>query len=156
MGLLSQRRTPIRGGILIAVLILLAILGAGFLALERHKQRMEREARSYATEIIERVLFAHDPTYLRNNVSSAAEREFFASRQDTFLARLVAAGEPARPITLEGEVKFESRFFNPSAEFRARLLFAGGPGVLGLNVSHPGSRWQIDFIGITWNFSGVR
>lgn len=149
-------RVAIHGGSLVAVLVLLAILGAGFLGLEHHKRAREQEALAYATETVERLLFAHDQTYLAKNVSPAAEREFFASRQEAFVAKLVEAGQPARPIKLEGGVKFESYFFNPSGGFRARLLFAGGPGLLTLNISHPGDKWQIDGIAITWNFSGVR
>jgi hypothetical protein len=69
---------------------------------------------------------------------------------------MIEAREPARPITFEGDVKFKSYFFNPSAEFRAHLLFAGGPGTLSLNISHPGDKWQIDLISLSWNFSGVQ
>lgn len=149
-------RVRIYGGALVAVLVLVAILGLGLLGLERRKKAMEEEALAYAMETVEQVLFAHNQTYLSKNVSRTAEREFFASRQEAFVARLVEAGQPARPIKLEGGVKFESYFFNPSGGFRAPLLFAGGPGTLTLNISHPGDKWQIDGIAITWNFSGVR
>jgi len=139
-----------------AVLVLLAVVGAALFGLNRHKQAMEQEARAYATETAERLLFAHDATYLAKNLSGAAALDFPPSRQDALISRMIEAREPARPITFEGDVKFESYFFSPSAELRAHLLFAAGPGTLNLNISHPGDRWQIDLISITWNFSGVR
>jgi len=152
----KSRPASKRGGSLVAVLILLAVVGGGLYALNLHKQAMEREAHAYATETAERLLFAHDATYLAKNLSGAATFDFPPSRQDSLIAKLVEAREPARPITFEGEVKFESYFFNPRAELRAHLLFAAGPGTLTLNISHPGERWQIDLIAMTWSFAGVR
>jgi hypothetical protein len=139
----------------VAVFILLAVMGAGLFGLNRHKEALEREAQVYANQTAERLLFAHDPTYLARNFSAAAALDFPLSRQDILVARLIEAREPARPITFEGDVKFESYFFSPSADLRAHLLFAGGPGNLTLKISHPGDRWQIDAIAISWNFSGV-
>jgi len=150
-----QRRESIRGGSLVAVIIMLAVIGAGAYGLNLHKQELEREAHAYATATAERLLFAHDPNYLARNFSALAALDFPPSRQDILMARLIEAREPARPITFEGEVKFESYFFSPSADFRAHLLFAGGPGNLALKISHPGDRWQIDSISVNWNFSGV-
>jgi hypothetical protein len=152
----KPQRASMRGGSLLAVFILLAVVGAGLFGLNRHKEALEREAQVYADETAERLLFAHDPTYLAKNLSGAAALDFPPSRQDILIARLIEAREPARPITFEGDVKFDSYFFNPSAKLRARLLFAGGPGVLTLNISHPGDRWQIDTIAVSWNFSGVQ
>ena len=144
------------GGSIVAVLILLAVLGAGFFGLNRHKQALKQQAHAYATETAERLLFAHDTTYLPKNLSGDATLDFPPSRQDALIARMVEAGQPARPITFEGDVRFASYFFNPSAEFRSHLLFAAGPGTFTLNISHPGERWQIDAISLSWDFSGVR
>ncbi len=149
-------RASIRGNSLVTILILLAVVGGGFFLLNGHKQAMEREAHAYAAETVERLLFAHDQTYLGKNLSSAAALDFPPARQEIWVKKLIEAGAPARPVNCEGNVNFESHFFNPSAALHAHLLFAGGPGDLALNISHPGGRWQIDAISIDWNFSGVR
>ena len=152
----KSRPASERGGSLVAVLILLAVVGGGLYVLNLHKQAMEREAHAYATETAERLLFAHDTSYLGKNLSGAATLDLPPSRQDALIAKMVEAGQPARPITFEGDVRFVSYFFNPSAEFSSHLLFAAGPGTFTLNISHPGERWQIDAISLSWDFSGVR
>ena len=146
----TSRLRSNHGGSLVALFVMLAVVGAGVFGLFHHRKTMEREARAYANEAAERLLFAHDQKYLADNLSGAAQYEFPPSRQEYLITKLVEKGEPARPVNFEGDVNFESYFTSPSATLRARLLFFSGPATFYLNISHPGEKWRIDYVALTW------
>jgi hypothetical protein len=139
------RRNTSGQGLVIAIIVL-ALIGGGVWWLFSNKQRMDREARAFGKEAVERLAVHHDQAFLGNNLSPQARLENPPSQQQYIISKFQQLGVPAQPIAIDEVVTFESHFFEPKGYFTAHLNYPAGPATLQIAVSHPVGKWQLDNI----------
>src|SRR5881296_3546645 len=71
---------------------------------------------------------------------------FAVSAQQEFMNDIVQMGSPVGAIDLQGQIEFQSQFFEPHGSFHARINYPAKYADFDLAISHPVGRWQIDTI----------
>ena len=132
------------------VLIVLAVLAGGCWLLFSSRTAREEGARRFAREAATRLFFQQDARFLNQTLTPRAQLVYPPSWRERFFAFVRELG-PAKPeFELEGDVTFTSEFFDPRGVFSAHFEVASGPAVLFLTFSHPGVRWEIDDLKLSW------
>jgi hypothetical protein len=139
-------RSNSSGQVLGILIILVALLGAGGWWLLSNKQAMAKGGREFGRETIQRLVVQHDLKFFGEHLSPEARRQFPPSVQQQFISQLQEFGTPVGPIDVQGDIQFQSHFFEPRGNFHARLNYPARPAEINLTVSHPVGRWQIDDI----------
>lgn len=139
-------RSNSSGQIVVVLIILLAVIGAGAWWLFSNKQAMTTEGRKFGREAIQRIAVQHDLSFFASRLGPAGRRQFPPSAQQEFISEIAKLGAPVGPIDVQGDVQFQSHFFEPRGNFHARLNYPAGPAEINVSVSHPVGRWQIDDI----------
>jgi hypothetical protein len=139
-------RSNSSGQVLGILIILVALLGAGGWWLLSNKQAMAKGGREFGRETIQRLVVQHDLKFFGEHLSPEARRQFPPSVQQQFISQLQEFGTPVGPIDVQGDIQFQSHFFEPRGNFHARLNYPARPAEINVSVSHPVSRWQIDDI----------
>ena len=137
-------RSNSSGQVLGILIILLALLGAGAWWLFSNKQAMTKEGREFGRETIQRLVVQHDLNFLSSHLSPEARRQFPPSMQQEIISKLQEFGAPVGPIDVQGDILFQSHFFEPRGSFNARLNYPARPANIDISISHPVGRWQID------------
>jgi hypothetical protein len=143
-------RSNVSGQGLVIVLILLVLIGGGILWLASNKKTMDREARAFGKEVVQRLAVNHDAAFFGEHLGPQAKLEFPPSQQQYVMSKILEMGVPAQPIQIEETVTFESHFFQPRGFFVGHLNYPGQAAVMEFGVSHPVSRWQIDSFNLKW------
>ena len=65
------------------------------------------------------------------------------------MTQLAKLGAPAGCAKVQGEIQFQSHFFEPNGNFHARINYPTRGADINVAVSHPVGRWQIDEINFT-------
>jgi hypothetical protein len=107
---------------------------------------MAKEGRAFGRETIQRIAVQHDLNFFSSHLSPEARRQFPPSVQQEFISRFQSLGTPVGPIDVQGDIQFQSHFFEPRGNFYARLNYPARPAEINVSVSHPVGRWQIDDI----------
>lgn len=128
---------------LVVLIILLAIIGGGVWYLYNSRDTMDREARAFGREMIERLTVRHDRSFF-NNGSPQFRLDFPPLQQKDQIEQFTQLGVPAQPIKIDEIVTFQNRFFSPRGHFTAHLFYPTSAATLELDVSHPVGKWQID------------
>ncbi len=149
MKLNTQRQT--RGNAIVMLLILVAIFGGGYWWLVNSAKTSAAEAKAFARETVQRMAFQHDAKFVNSHFASEAQTQYPPSFRERVVYNLREMGVPASDFTLEGDVAFTSRFFQPRGQFRAHLKYPTRTADLDVAVSQPHGWWQIDFLQLTWN-----
>ena len=131
---------------LVVVIILLAIIASGAWWLFNNKKTMDREARAFGREMIQRLTVNHDAAFFANHLGPQAKLDNPPSQQQYVMSELQRLGVPLQPIQIDETVTWESHFFEPRGSFIAHLRYATQTATLQIAVSHPVSRWQLDYI----------
>ncbi len=129
---------------LVIVIIVLAIIGIGVWWLYDHKNTMDREARAFGRDMIQRLVVNHDVDYLAANMSPQMKLQYPPSQIAYAKNMFNQAGVPQQPLNIEENVTFESTFFEPHGTFQAKLFYPSGAATIQLAISHPVSKWQVD------------
>jgi hypothetical protein len=137
-------RSQSSGQILVILIIVLALVGAGFWWLSSNKQAMAKEGRAFGREAIQRLVVQHDLNFFASRLSPAARINFAPSAQQEFIGEMVKMGTPVGPIDVQGNIEFESQFFEPRGNFHARVNYPATWADVNVAISHPVGRWQID------------
>ncbi len=143
-------RSNTSGQGLVVVIILLAIIAGGAWWLFNNKQTMDREARAFGRQMIERLTINHDAAFFANHLSPQAKLDNPPSQQQYIMSKLQELGVPAQPIQIDENITWESHFFEPKGFFTAHLIYSEQSATLQIAVSQPVSKWQLDNINITW------
>ena len=141
-----DRRSNTSGQGLVILIILLAIIAGGAWWLFNNKQTMDREARAFGREMIQRLTVNHDAAFFANHLSPQAKVDNPPSKQQYIISKLQELGVPAQPIQIDENITWESYFFEPRGYFTAHLNYPAQGATLQLATSHPVSRWQLDNI----------
>jgi len=146
-----DRRSNTSGQGLVVVIILLAIIAGGAWWLFNNKQTMDREARAFGRQMIERLTVNHDAAFFANHLSPQARLDNPLSEQQYIMSKLQELGVPAQPIQIDEKITWESHFFEPRGFFTAHLIYPAQTATIQIAVSQPVSKWQLDNINITWS-----
>jgi hypothetical protein len=146
-----NRRSNTSAQGLVIVIILLAITAGGAWWLFNNKQTMDREARAFGREMIQRLTVNHDGPFFANHLSPQAKLDNPRSKQEYIMSKLQELGVPAQPIQIDENITWESHVFEPRGFFTAHLIYPAQTATLQIAVSHPVSKWQLDDITMTWN-----
>jgi len=139
-------RSKSSGQVIVILIIVLGLVGVGFWYLSSNKQEMAREGKQFANEVAQKVVVQHDINFFNSRLSPQARMNFPASAQQEFMNEIVQMGPPASPIELQGQIEFNSQFFEPHGTFHGRVNYTARYADFDLTISHPVGRWQIDEI----------
>lgn len=126
------------------MIILFAILAIGTWWLYHNKWTMDREARAFGRQMIERLAINHDLAFFRDNLSPQARLDNPPSQQQLVIAKFTELGVPQQPIKIEEHVTFQKTFFSPNGYFTAHLFYPTQEITVEAAVSHPVGKWQLD------------
>jgi hypothetical protein len=132
--------------ILVVLIILIAVIGAGWLWLRSNRQTMAKQGREFGKETIQRLVVQHDLNFFASRLSPEARRQYPPPMQQEIISKFQQLGTPVGPIDVQGDIQFQSHFFEPRGNFHARLNYPARPAEINISVSHPVGRWQIDDI----------
>jgi hypothetical protein len=139
---------------LVVVIIIVALIAVGAWWLFSTKHTAEKEGREFANEAIQRLTVQHELTFLESRLGPDAKLELSPPLQRNLIETLTHLGVPAQPIQIDGDITFESHFFEPRGFFTAHLNYPARPGTLEIAISHPVGRWQFDSVKL--NLQGAR
>ncbi|PYJ22297.1 MAG: hypothetical protein DME99_05870 [Verrucomicrobia bacterium] len=132
------------GQVLVIVIIVLALIGAGFWWLFSNKEAMAKEGRAFGREAVQRIAVQHDLNFFASHLSPEARLQFPPSAQQDFIGRIQKLGTPAGSVDVQGDITFQSQFFEPRGNFHARINYPARGAEINVAISHPVGRWQID------------
>jgi hypothetical protein len=136
------------GQIVSVLIVLLLIIGGGFWWLVSYRNSMRNEGRAFGRYVIERLAVKHDLNFLEASLGPQAKLDIAPSLRQDLISRLQQLGAPVGPPNVQGDVYFQSQFFEPRGSFSALLTYPTAAMRMDLAISHPVGRWQIDSIGL--------
>ncbi|PYJ67231.1 MAG: hypothetical protein DME76_15675 [Verrucomicrobia bacterium] len=139
-----KSQSKLSGQIIVVLIIVLGLVGVGFWWLFSNKQEMATEGKAFAREAVQRIVVQRDANFFSSHLSPAARTNFPPSVQQEVFAEIARLGAPVGPIDVQGKIEFQSQFFEPHGDFRARINYPANYADINLSVSHPVGRWQID------------
>ena len=134
------------GQIIAIVVILLGLVGVGFWWLNSTKQEMAKEGKEFANQAVQKIVVQHDVNFFGSHLSPQARMNFPVSAQQEFMNDIAQMGSPVGAIDLQGQIEFQSQFFEPHGAFHARINYPVSFADFDVSISHPVGRWQIDTI----------
>jgi hypothetical protein len=137
-------RSKSSGQVIVLLIIVLGLVGVGFWWLFSNKQEMAKEGKEFAREAIQRIAVQHDQNFFASHLSPQARMNFPASVQQEFFADIAKLGAPVGPIDVQGDIEFQSQFFEPRGNFHARINYPAKFADINIAISHPVGRWQLD------------
>jgi hypothetical protein len=137
-------RSKSSGQVIVVLIIVLGLVGVGFWWLFSNKQEMAKEGKEFAKEAIQRIVVQHDLNFFGSRLGPQARINFAPSAQQELMNEIAKLGAPVGPIDVQGEVEFQSQFFEPRGSFHARINYPARYADVNLSISHPVGRWQID------------
>jgi len=132
------------GQILVVLIIMLGLVGAGVWWLTSNKQAMAKEGRDFGREAIQRLVVQHDLTFFSSRLGPAGRLQFPPSAQQEFISEMAKMGTPVGPLNVQGDIEFQSQFFEPTGNFHAHVNYPTRGAEISVAISHPVGRWQID------------
>src|SRR5438045_4261351 len=130
-------RSKSSGQILVVLIIVLGLIGAGVWWLFSSKEAMAKEGRDFGKEAIERILVKHDLTFLSSRLSPAARLENPPSMQQEFMSEIEKLGTPVSPPQVQGDIQFQSHFFEPTGNFSTRVNYPSRSSQASIKLSTP-------------------
>jgi hypothetical protein len=139
-------RSKLSGQILVIVIIVLVLLGIAYWWLDSNKRKMTQEGREFGRKVIHELVMQHNVKFFGDHLSPAMRLQYPPSAQQDLMNQLNKLGEPLSPPKVEGDIVFQSHFFEPNGVFHARINYPARGAEINVAVSHPVGRWQIDEI----------
>jgi len=137
-------RSKLSGQILVIVIIVLVLLGIAYWWLDSNKRQMMTEGREFGMKVIQELIMQRNVKFFGDHLSPAMRLQYPPSAQQELMNQLNKLGEPVSPPNVEGEIVFQSHFFDPNGVFHARINYPARGAEINVAVSHPVGRWQID------------
>jgi hypothetical protein len=139
-------RSKSSGQLLVVLGILVVLLFIGWWWLYSNKQTMAKEGREFGRKVIQELVVQHNVKFFADHLSPAMRLQYPPSAQQDLMTRLDRLGNPLAPPDVQGDIQFQSHFFEPSGTFHARINYPARGAEMNVTVSHPVGRWQIDNI----------
>jgi hypothetical protein len=134
------------GQAVVILVIVLVLLGIGYWWLNSTKQEMAKEGKEFANQAVQKIVVQQDVNFFGSHLSPQARMNFPVSAQQEFMNDIVQMGSPVGAIDLQGQIEFQSQFFEPHGAFHARINYPVSFADFDVSISHPVGRWQIDTI----------
>ncbi|HZS16332.1 MAG TPA: hypothetical protein VFA51_00195 [Candidatus Udaeobacter sp.] len=132
------------GQILVIVIIVLVLLGIGYWWLDSNKRQMAREGNQFGRQVIQELIVNRNVKFFGDHLSPSMRLQYPPSAQQDLMTQLAKLGTPLSPPNIEGEIVFQSHFFEPNGVFHAHINYPTRGADINVAVSHPVGRWQID------------
>ncbi len=116
-------RSRSSGQVIVLLIIVLGLVGAGFWWLFSNKEAMAKEGRAFGKEAVQRIAVQHDVNFFGSHLSPQARMNFPVSAQQEFMNEIARHGPPVGAVDVKGDITD-----------------------INLSISHPVGRWQIDDI----------
>jgi hypothetical protein len=137
-------RSKSSGQIVAVLVIALALIGVGFWWLFSNKQSMAKEGQAFGREAVQRIGVQHDLNFLSSRLSPEARVNLPGSAQQELMNEIARHGPPVGAVDVQGNITFQSQFFEPRGSFHARINYPASGAEINISISHPVGRWQID------------
>ena len=137
-------RSKSSGQVIVLFIIVLGLIGVGFWWLLSNKQEMTKEGKEFAREAIQRIAVRHDQNFFASHLSPQARMNYPPSAQQEFFLDIAKLGTPVGPVDVQGDMEFQSQFFEPHGNFHARINYPAKFADVNIAISHPVGRWQLD------------
>ncbi len=144
-----NQRSKSSGQILVIVIILLVLLGIAYWWLDSNKRQMMREGDQFGRQVIQELIMQHKVKFFADHLSPAMRLQYPPSAQQDLMTQLAKLGTPLSPPNVEGDIVFQSHFFEPNGVFHAHINYPTRGADINVAVSHPVGRWQIDELNFT-------
>ena len=144
-----NQRSKLSGQILVVIIIVLVLIGIGFWWLFSNKQQMATEGNEFGRKVIQEVVMQHNVKFFADHLSPAMRLQYPPSAQQDLMTQMDRLGTPLSAPDVQGEIQFQSHFFEPNGNFHARINYPARGAEINVSVSHPVGRWQIDEIAFT-------
>jgi len=145
---INPRSKP-SGQILVIVIIVLVLVGIAYWWLDSNKRQMAQEGRQFGKQVIQELVVNRNVKFFADHLSPAMRLQYPPSAQQDLMTQLEKLGAPISPPNVEGDIVFQSHFFEPNGVFHAHINYPTRGAEINVAVSHPVGRWQIDEIGFT-------
>jgi hypothetical protein len=139
-------RSQSSGQIIAVLIIMLGLVGVGFWWLFSNKQAMAKEGREFGREAIQRIVVQRDAAFFASRLSPQARLQFPPSALQEFFFDIERLGAPVVPLDVQGDIEFQSQFFEPTGNFHAHVNYPARGADINVAISHPVGRWQIDAV----------
>jgi len=145
----NSNRSSRRGeGSLPIVIILLALVAGILWFVYSSRTDAARDARKFANDVVKKVAVDMDDKYLHLHLSPEGQRTYLPSVRERMFARLREFGPLTKPPEAQGDVLFNSGFFDPHGAFKADLVYSNFTAQLSVEISR-GAMWQVEQITLT-------
>jgi type II secretory pathway pseudopilin PulG len=139
-------RSKSSGQILVIVIIVLVLIGIAYWWLDSNKRQMAQEGRQFGRQVIQEVVMQHNLRFFADHLSPAMRLQYPPSAQQDLMTQMDKLGTPLSPPDVQGDIVFQSHFFEPNGNFHAKINYPTRGAEINVAVSHPVGRWQIDEI----------
>ena len=141
-------RSKLSGQILVVLIIVLVLIGIGYWWLDSNKRQMAQEGNQFGKQLIQELIMQHNVKFFADHLSPAMRLQYPPSAQQDLMTQLDKLGTPVSPPNVEGEILFQSHFFDPNGNFHAHINYPTRGADINVSISHPVGRWQIDEIAL--------
>jgi len=142
----NKSKSKSSGQVLVIVIILLVLLGIAYWWLDSNKRQMAQEGRQFGRQVIQELVMQHNLKFFADHLSPAMRLQYPTSAQQDLITQLDKLGAPLSPPDVQGDIVFQSHFFEPNGNFHAKINYPTRGAEMNVAVSHPVGRWQIDEI----------
>jgi len=142
-------RSKSSGQIFVILIIVLVLIGIGFWWLFSNKQQMAKEGRAFGKQVIQELVMQRNLKFFADHLSPEMRLQYPPSAQQDLMTQLGKLGTPLSPPDVQGDIVFQSQFFEPNGNFHAHINYPTRGADINVAVSHPVGRWQIDEINFT-------
>ncbi len=142
----NKSKSKSSGQVLVIVIILLVLLGIAYWWLDSNKRQMAQEGRQFGRQVIQELVMQHNLKFFADHLSPAMRLQYPPSAQQDLITQLDKLGAPLSPPDVQGDIVFQSHFFEPNGNFHAKINYPTRGAEMNVAVSHPVGRWQIDEI----------
>src|SRR4029077_4120503 len=139
-------RSRSSGQVIVVLIILLGLVGAGVWWLYSNKAEMAKEGQAFGKEAVQRIFVQRDINFFASYLSPQARVNLPVSAQQEFMNEIARHGPPVGAVDVKGDIAFQSQFFEPRGSFSGRINYPAEYADINLSISHPVGRWQIDDI----------
>src|ERR1041385_6846559 len=115
-----NQRSKSSGQMLVILGIVVVLLLIGYWWLYSTKQTMAKEGKAFGQEAVQRIAVQHDLNFFGSHLSPEARLQFPPSAQQDLMTRIEKLGTAVGPVDVQGDIVFQSQFFDPRGTFHAR------------------------------------
>ncbi|PYK10529.1 MAG: hypothetical protein DME65_09660 [Verrucomicrobia bacterium] len=137
-------RSKSSGQILAILIIVLVLVGIAYWWLDSNKRQMAQEGQAFGKQVIQELVVQHNLKFFADHLSPAMRLQYPPSAQQDLMTQIQRLGTPLSAPDIQGEMQFQSHFFEPNGNFHAHINYPTRGADINVAISHPVGRWQID------------